>query len=478
MMQKLKNTFRHFKENTRISSMQINLALMFGLLFAAMVVSIVVFANLSAQEIDREKEIYRTETVNTFLSYAALASAGGNAEKAQELMDTSAPVRGQLYVLDAARGEIVAAGGTGKDLPYEQDVIEEDIKADAQEQKNVLKYEGADGRTDYLFYAAVPDGADILLYLVDGEELLAGNMGTPQPVVILTIVLVIAFVIIIYVFNKNIIKPIFLIERTVHGMVAGRSGDFAVIPENHPLHSLYADLQNMIEKYQSMVAKEYSTGIMKKQAELDALQSQINPHLLYNTLDSIRGIAIAQGADNIEAMTKALSDMFRYSISRKGPQVKLKEELANIRNYIMIQQYRFNDKFTVAETIEPDVRDCLIPKLIVQPIVENAVFHGLEPKQGHGNISIQAYRTEKRLIILIEDDGIGMPREDLIDLNDCLVSGKDVEPHGTSHTSSGLFNVNKRIRLHYGEEYGLRIYGSESHGTSVEISLPIQKDEQ
>ena len=225
-------------------------------------------------------------------------------------------------------------------------------------------------------------------------------------------------------------------------------------------------------------AKEYSLEMLKKQAEINALQNQINPHFLYNTLDCIRGMAIEQGAYNIEDMTKALSGMFRFSISSQGEsKARMDEELDNVNNYLRIQQYRFRNKIQIHQTIDPMARKCYVPKLLIQPIVENAVFYGLEPKSGARTLRIEAYCTEKKLIIKVEDNGIGMPFEKLKSLNDTLCSGLSAQNKGRG-TQLGLANVNERLKLLYGEEYGLRIFSCPAVGTTVEVVLPIITQER
>ena len=188
-----------------------------------------------------------------------------------------------------------------------------------------------------------------------------------------------------------------------------------------PFFNVYTELMSLIDDNATKADREYSLAMLKKQAEIKALQNQINPHFLYNTLDCIRGMAIEQGADNIEEMTRALSGMFRYSISRKGKtKALMEEELANVNNYLRIQQYRFRNKINITETIDPAAKKCCVPKLLIQPIVENAVFYGLEPKTGERNLNIEAYCTGKKLIVKVEDNGVGMSFDKLRTINDAM----------------------------------------------------------
>lgn len=240
-----------------------------------------------------------------------------------------------------------------------------------------------------------------------------------------------------------------------------------------PFFNVYTELMSLIDDNATKADREYSLAMLKKQAEIKALQNQINPHFLYNTLDCIRGMAIEQGADNIEEMTRALSGMFRYSISRKGKtKALMEEELANVNNYLRIQQYRFLNKINITETIDPAAKKCCVPKLLIQPIVENAVFYGLEPKTGERNLNIEAYCTGKKLIVKVEDNGVGMSFDKLRTINDAMCSGVSMGDNGRG-TQLGIVNVNERLRLLYGEEFGLRIFSCPKVGTTIEMVLPI-----
>ena len=220
--------------------------------------------------------------------------------------------------------------------------------------------------------------------------------------------------------------------------------------------------------------KAYATDILNKQAELDALQSQINPHFLYNTLDSIRGQALSEGAEDIADMTEALSTFFRYSISNRNHIVTLEEELENIQNYFVIQQFRFNNRFRLSiPPIPPALLEgCRLPKLTLQPILENTILHGMEEKLGPGAITIRVTATDSRTLLTISDDGAGMSEETLLRLQEKLRGDGPVSLQRARGSGIALPNVNRRIKLLFGEEYGLRVMSTPGLGTDVEISLP------
>jgi sensor histidine kinase YesM len=233
----------------------------------------------------------------------------------------------------------------------------------------------------------------------------------------------------------------------------------------------YNDLNLIVQDIRTVLSSETSEKVLRKQAELNALQSQVNPHFLYNTLESIRGLAIINKVEDIEIITKALADMFRYSISKKGSIISLREEMVNVDNYLKIQQFRFLNQFSIVKEIDPDTLDNKLPKLIIQPVVENAFKHGLEMKRGKGQIMIKAYNTDTKCIILIVDNGNGMNLEKLGELNDKMRGAENDNSISPDNKSIGLSNVNERIKMLYGAEYGIHIYSAINVGTTIELVL-------
>jgi len=231
-------------------------------------------------------------------------------------------------------------------------------------------------------------------------------------------------------------------------------------------------------RFKEMLDTKELISISKKQAEYLALQNQINPHFLYNTLEGIRSEAICAGMDGVAQMTETLAKFFRYTISNVDNLVTLEDELSNIENYYSIQQYRFGDRLRVSiEYGEEDEKDVLmfrLPKLTLQPIVENSIYHGIERKIGIGNLRIKIQTTLTRLIITISDDGLGMNEQQLKVLNKKLrqISLDGVAPEPNKKGGIAIMNVNNRIKLLFGEEYGIYIYSTPNVGTDVTITLP------
>lgn len=219
--------------------------------------------------------------------------------------------------------------------------------------------------------------------------------------------------------------------------------------------------------------------MLKKEAEFDALQSQINPHFLYNTLDSIRGYALMQDMDEIADMTEALSTFFRYNISNIGAHVTLADELENVENYMTIQQFRFGSRISLRVCLEvPELRRCHMPKMILQPVVENAVLHGLETVGKEGVVEIRVQAVDNTVEISIRDNGIGMSDEQMQSINRRLERPDCCQEPEKGHSGIALTNVCQRIKLSYGAAYGLHIFSTPGVGTEVLVSLPLDLSEE
>lgn len=262
------------------------------------------------------------------------------------------------------------------------------------------------------------------------------------------------------------------------------AGGYAVQDVFRLRYPLTPESEEAFKKVQSMLNTSELISATKKQAQYLALQNQINPHFLYNTLEGIRGEAMSAGLDNVAEMTEALATFFRYTISNVEQLVTLEDELENIESYYIIQQYRFGERLRLAVAFDDEedreiLLRCRLPKLTLQPIVENAIFHGIERKIGSGTVRIRIEATSKRLIVTVSDDGLGMEPERLGELNEKLnmPALEYVKPDSEKKGGIAVINVNNRIKLLFGEEYGINLYSTAGLGTDVEVSLPLMAKE-
>ena len=234
-----------------------------------------------------------------------------------------------------------------------------------------------------------------------------------------------------------------------------------------------------LKKLGQLLDNKEANQLSNRQAQYLALQNQINPHFLYNTLEAIRGEALSEGMENIANITEAMATFFRYTISNMDNLVSLEEELSNAENYFAIQNYRFGERISMQVDIEPGseaARDVRVPKLTLQPIIENAIIHGLEHQVQPGKVSVHIGIVEQRLLIEITDDGVGMSEATLDEINRRLLHPETVRPGEEKPRTGGiaLLNVDNRIKLIFGEQYGLKVSSIKGYGTRVEVSLPIK----
>ena len=276
----------------------------------------------------------------------------------------------------------------------------------------------------------------------------------------------------------QVLRPLERLDRTLEELSITKDPSMEMLHDAAKDERIIARMETLILRYSDEGVRQSTAQIFDKQTELTALQSQINPHFLYNTLETIRGQALLDDNEEIARMTEALGAFFRYSISRKGTLVTLRDELANINNYMLIQRYRFNNRFSLEIVVDEEdeaAYECMVPRLIIQPVVENAIFHGLEDMDENGKVTIEIMLTEETLILMISDNGKGIPEDELERLNERIHSGdkKLLEMQGGTHrTGIALPNIDRRLRLLYGDGYGVNVYSTLGQGTDVEILIP------
>lgn len=273
-----------------------------------------------------------------------------------------------------------------------------------------------------------------------------------------------------------VVRPYRRVQMTMERILEGY-----ILPDSSLFEEalLTPTMETEIKRLEQILKSPEMMDLNKRQAQYLALQNQINPHFLYNTLESIRGEALIAGMDNIADMTEALAKFFRYTITKVENLVSVEEELDNCETYFLIQKYRFGSRLQLHILYEEENREsimnCKIPKLTLQPILENSIIHGTELMIGTGNLTIQFEQTDKRLIIRISDDGVGMDEQTLAKLNRQLGGGGKALTDSQEEKKGGiaLVNVNNRIHLLFGEEYGMHVYSIRGKGTDVEVTLPV-----
>ena len=267
--------------------------------------------------------------------------------------------------------------------------------------------------------------------------------------------------------SSRITAPIEELEKSVNALEEGALDTEVYQGGSYEIQHLGRSIGDMAKRIQALMEDIVAEHESKRKSEFDTLQSQINPHFLYNTLDIIVWMIENEQKQEAVIVVTALARFFRISLSRGKSIIPVKDELEHVRSYLMIQQMRFKNKFTYDIQAEQEVLSLASLKLMLQPLVENAIYHGMEFMDGDGEILIKVFIQEERLRFIIEDNGLGMMKEQVQGL---LTEKK----HSSSRRGSGIGvkNVNERIRLYFGEEYGLFIRSEPDEGTAVEICLP------
>ncbi|MCR5592100.1 MAG: sensor histidine kinase [Lachnospiraceae bacterium] len=289
--------------------------------------------------------------------------------------------------------------------------------------------------------------------------------GSIAALVVLTI-MVIAFSVYL---PKSFTRPITDLVDVTDRISKGDLGARSVNDSKDEVGVLSKSMNQMIEKINELLSQITKEQIRIREAELELLQSQINPHFLYNTLDTI--IWLAEGGDQkrVVDMVKSLSAFFRTSLSRGRDIIPIREELLHAKSYLEIQQFRYQDILEYEIDVPDEFGEYTIPKITIQPLVENALYHGIKNKRGGGMITIRATQQDDDIVISVTDNGIGMTPERLSEVTEGLTGGTHFD-----NAIYGLYNVNERIKLKFGEKYGITLHSVYNEGSTCNILLPMQ----
>lgn len=284
--------------------------------------------------------------------------------------------------------------------------------------------------------------------------------------VIISLVLV---VIVSFKFSRTLTNPIFKLKRL---MKQAESGDLTVrfnFQHNDEIGELGQSFNHMIARIDQLIQMVYVEQENKRTAEMKSLQEQIKPHFLYNTLDTISWMARDYDAEDIVRLVDALTNMFRIGLSHGKDIITVKEEITHVSNYLYIQKIRYKDKLNYVIHVDESLYAVEVPKLILQPLVENAIYHGVKAKRGGGTITITGVPEGENLVFTVQDDGAGMLQEKVEELNRRMSERSVLD----EKKSFGLFYIRERIQLCYGKGYGVHVESALGEGTRVTITLPL-----
>ncbi|HTG70001.1 MAG TPA: sensor histidine kinase [Candidatus Udaeobacter sp.] len=290
------------------------------------------------------------------------------------------------------------------------------------------------------------------------------------------------------------------INQLMSFMQKAESGDLTIRywgEREDEVGKLGRSFNTMLAQMNKLLSLTELQGRQKREAELRSLQAHIKPHFLYNTLDTIHWMVKKKGAEDVAEVVQSLSKLFRIGLSKGNDIIPLTDEIEHIQSYLVIQKTRYKDKLNYTLDISPDVQQLYVIKLVLQPIVENAIYHGIKERRGPGHIAIKAYLDEGSLLLSVSDDGVGMSPEKLEQLRRLLgstVATPKLSEHDLKELRErehqdvlrskklqeqqgyGVLNVQARIQLTFGERYGMSIESTLGEGTTVTIALPILRD--
>lgn len=374
-----------------------------------------------------------------------------------------------------SNGSIIILNGKKEVVSGEiDDVLMACMQKETSPKGSFIYQEGKESYTAVYVHSNVTDWNTI--GLIPMEYIRKDLEGIRNISIILIAIAVLVGIGISMLIARSLVSPI---EDTANALERFSKGDFGVrLSEDRTdeIGKMNVVFNQTIRDIRGLMQKVTQAEILAKEMEFKTLQSQMNPHFLYNTLDAINWMAFKKGEMEICNLIGAISNLMRVSISNKQSIITLEQELGYVKDYLYIQHARYKDRFETVYDIDETLLNQAIPKLVVQPIVENAIIHGIEKCQGKNTLFISAMRRGGDMNIIVRDTGAGMAAEKA----ESLLKGPAAEKGSgdASHTNLGMYAVHKRLQFLYGEDYGLMVQSKEGEGTTVILHLPYAEDAQ
>ncbi|MRM87731.1 sensor histidine kinase [Faecalicatena contorta] len=320
----------------------------------------------------------------------------------------------------------------------------------------------------YIFAERIKNSTEWNIYCLIPEHVFMANAKSIKwYIMMIAVGAILVSLIFSYAVSRNLSRNIHYLERNMRKV---EQGDFKVHIEPTSLDEigmLCTRFNYMADKIEELIEAAYKEGQAKQRLKLQVLKAQINPHFLYNSLGSIQCMAKMEKQEHIAEMTAALIELLRASLSKNGEYHTVREEVEYIRNYFTLQKFRYEDKFAVEYCLCEGVQEYIMLDFILQPLVENAIFHGIEISKGNGIIRITSSVSEGKLRLTVEDNGVGMTQEKI----KSILTVQEERYEGLN--SIGVANVSQRIKQYFGEEYGLNYISEPGRGSIVEVWLPL-----
>lgn len=382
----------------------------------------------------------------------------------QDIIDKINPLDDVFSFVINSDNKIIASSRDLKDLYDNSSIDLELIKSAAQFSNQLTTFD--DGKF-YLQSAAI-DKTDWYMVNVLPKSSILSTIKTQRNYLFIIVILNIIMAIILAAYLVKVInKRLFQVIDGMRQVPNGHLNNYIENDSSDEVGELIDNYNYMISKMSVLIDEQYKLGKEVKNAELKALQSQINPHFLYNTLDMINWMAHKNMNKEISIAVKNLAKFYKLSLNKGKDIVTIKDEVEHSKLYVNLQNMRYDNRITLITKLDESLMNCSIPKITFQPIIENSINHGILGRgMENGSILISGYISQGNLIIQISDDGIGIEKEVL----PLILKDNNLQTKGSGY---GLKNINQRIKLLYGESYGLSFTSNYGFGTTVEITLPV-----
>ena len=382
----------------------------------------------------------------------------------QDIIDKINPLDDVFSFVINSDNKIIASSRDLKDLYDNSSIDLELIKSAAQFSNQLTTFD--DGKF-YLQSAAI-DKTDWYMVNVLPKSSILSTIKTQRNYLFIIVILTIIMAIILAAYLVKVInKRLFQVIDGMRQVPNGHLNNYIENDSSDEVGELIDNYNYMISKMSVLIDEQYKLGKEVKNAELKALQSQINPHFLYNTLDMINWMAQKNMNKEISLAVKNLAKFYKLSLNKGKDITTIRNEVEHSKLYVNLQNMRYDNRITLITRLDESLMDCSIPKITFQPIIENSINHGILGRgMESGSILISGYISQGNLIIQISDDGIGIEKEVL----PLILKDNNLQTKGSGY---GLKNINQRIKLLYGESYGLSFTSNYGFGTTVEITLPV-----
>lgn len=387
----------------------------------------------------------------------------------QQIVQKMELQEGQAYVCNLASGTYLYSKNT-EDYLNGADPLA-DIKSELVGDKGHCIVAGT-----CVFYERIGK-TDQYAVIVLGQEEIFGGLFENALVVILILCFAVFILLALYMFfSRRMSQPAAELKRAMEEVQKGNLDVRAEVVSKDEMQYISEGFNHMVEELQTHIREVYVAQICQKEAELNALKMQIQPHYLYNTLDVIRMTALEHQDEETAKLLESLAAQLRYVLGKQNERLPVKREMEMLGEYFVIMKVRYQNRIQLRVSVSEEDEKLLIPKMLLQPVVENAVRHGLKQKKGRGLVAVEVKRCEEYLEIIVMDDGVGIKEAQLNAMQRVLEHPELREAEGV--VSIGMRNVYDRIKLNCGEEYGYTIQSVEGMGTIVTFHLPIWKEEE